>query len=267
MVTIGFNSNKGGNCTTTSVIEVATALKGYGYRVLVIDTDSQLSLTKNITDPDELDNVLSKPSIFTALKGECSMEEAIQHTKFFDLVIGSQGLDRADKEFAERDDVFLLSDLLSFVADDYDFTVIDSGPAKNFIQTSLLIASDYIILNCEIDASNYDAVITTEQELKKLVEGRNHDSHAKVMGYIIPRFENINIAKIIYEDVDEHRKERMAETGEDIFLRTIPKSKDMSENKSLKTASCLSAKSSKCARAYFDVADEIIRITGFKKGE
>ena len=267
MVTIGFNSNKGGNCTTTSVIEVAAALKTYGYSVLVIDTDSQLSLTKNITDPDDLAEVLSHPSIYTALKGECEVKDAIQHTKFFDLIIGSQGLDKADKDFTERDDVFLLSDLLSFIADDYDFAVIDSGPAKNFIQTSLLIASDYIILNCEIDASNYDAVITTEQELKKLVEGRNHDSHAKVMGYIIPRFENINIAKIIYEDVDTHRQERMEETKEDIFLRTIPKSKDMSENKSLKTASCFSAKSSKCARAYFEVADEVIRISGVKKGE
>ena len=265
MKVIGFNSNKGGNATSTSCAEIACALHELGYRVLVVDGDSQLSISKNITYPTDLDNVLSHSNLYDVLKMTVGTKDAIQETPFFDLIVGSQALDKAEKEFTEVDDIYLLADALSFVADDYDYVMIDSGPSKNFIQTSLLVASDYIIMNCEADASNYDALITTENELAKLTNSRAHHSHAKVMGYIMPKFEpNTNIAKIIYTDIETHMNERIAETKEDIFLLTVPKSVDMQENKSLKTLSCKSAKSSKCARAYYEIANKIIDLT---KGE
>ena len=265
MITIGFNSNKGGNATSTSCAEIASALHELGYSVLVVDGDSQLSISKNITHPDNLDAVLSHANLYDVLKMTVATKDAIQETPFFDLIVGSQALDKAEKEFTEIDDIYLLADALSFVKDEYDFVMIDSGPSKNFIQTSLLVASDYIIMNCEADASNYDALITTENELAKLTNSRAHHSHAKVLGYIMPKFEpNTNIAKIIYADIEAHKDERMAQTNENIFLMTVPKSVDMQENKSLKTLSCKTAKSSKCARAYYDIANKIVELT---KGE
>ena len=249
MKTISVCTQKGGVAKSTATIEIAAILKERGYRVLVIDLDQQCSLSKDI----EAD--LSKSTIYDVLHGDVSINDAIQKNKLFDIIPGSPSLSKADREFIETDDIFLLSDLKEFVENDYDFMFIDNGPSRNVLLTMTFIACDYLIIPTECDESSLDAVQTPQKDLKRFVEGRPHDSHAKVMGYILTRNEKTNMHTIALENLEE-----LAKANDfDPFVCTISKTVKFSIVKTYHTALSIMEKNCKAANEYNEIVDNILR--------
>lgn len=252
MVTISICTQKGGTGKSTSTVEVAAILKQRGYKVLVIDFDQQCSLSKNIKAD------LTKDTIYDVLHGTVPIADAIQQNDLFDIIPGSASLSKAEREFVDMDDIFLLSDLTKYITNNYDFLFIDNGPSRNILLTMTYIASDYIIIPTESDESSIDAVVTTQNDLKKFVEGRHHDSHAKIMGYILTKFENTTMHKIAHETLEDLAKEN----DFDPFVATVSKSIKMSEIKTYHTAISTTNEISKQAEEYNSIVDNILRKVG-----
>lgn len=244
-------SQKGGVAKTTSTIEVASILKLKGNRVLVIDLDQQCSLSKNIGA--SLDN----KTIYNVIRAECEIKEAIQHLELFDCIPGSESLSRADKEFIEADDVFALADIFGYIKDDYDYILIDNGPSRNTLLTMSYIASDYVIIPTEADESSLDSLVTTERDINKLVNGRHHDSHAIIIGYILTRAEK---ATVLHQLAIENLKAEAKKNPVKPFVLTVRKSIKASEVKTFHTSMAAMYHNLPVSMDYQLITEQMIKI-------
>ena len=250
-------SQKGGVSKTSTTIEIATILSQRNFDVLVIDLDQQCSLSKNVGGD------LSKNSIYDIFHAECSLEDAIQHLELFgfDLITSSESLSRVDREFVDLDDVFLLSDVCNLVKEKYDYIFVDNAPSRNILLNMSYIASDYVIIPTECDESSLDGAVTTREDILKIVNGRRHDSHARILGYVLNRSEQTIMCSIA---LDTLREQIAPNTPGQPFIYEIRKSVKVSEVKSLHSAVSIEYKNEKIANDYNGLVDVILE--SIKKG-
>ena len=175
---ISIVNQKGGVGKTTVTIELANNLAVYDKKVLVIDLDSQTNLSKYV-DAD-----LTKPTIYSALHGQVSVAQSIQTVGRFDLIAGSEGLSKADREFIGVDDVYLISDLVEYLPD-YDYILIDTSPSRDILISMAYVASDYVIIPTIADDGALFGVGKVYTDIKQLRDGKRQMSHAKVLSMIL----------------------------------------------------------------------------------
>ena len=205
---LGIINQKGGAGKTTSTIEIANNLAVFEKKVLVIDLDPQLNLSKYI-DVD-----LSKPSIYEVLHGDVPVVEAIQHIGRIDVIPASENLSKAEREFIGVEDVFLLQDLVEVIPDEYEYILVDSGPGRNILLNMIYVASDYLIVSCITDAGSMYGVDKVYRDIKQLRDGKRKVSHATILCFILndyhvgwnndtQKLANLNYLKSQMEDSPE----------------------------------------------------------------
>ena len=176
---ISIANQKGGVGKTTATIEIANNLAVYEKRVLVIDLDSQTNLSQYV-NADQ-----SRPTIYQVLHGQAKIKDAIQTVGRFDLIAGSEGLSKADREFIGVDDVYIIADLVEFIQDDYDYILVDTGPSRNILINMAYVSSDYIIIPTIPDDGSLLGVGKVYNDIKQLRNGKRKMSHAKVLSMIL----------------------------------------------------------------------------------
>lgn len=113
---------KGGVGKTTSCVSLGSCLQAAGARVLVCDFDPQ----GNATSGFGVDKGAVFPTIYDVLINGASVEKAIVHTKYADVLPANKALAGASVELIGMDRrEYLLKETLSKVADNYDFVLID----------------------------------------------------------------------------------------------------------------------------------------------
>ncbi len=249
MKVLSFFNSKGGVFKTGFTVEVGAMLKERGYRVLVIDMDQQASLSNHV----EAD--LSGLTIWNVLHTMCPLKEAIQKTEFFDVICGSDKLAKIDRQFVNNDDRYILVDELETIKDDYDVVFIDNGPSRTILVEMTICACDYILIPTMPDEGSLDQVDTTIQEVEALVNNRNHDSHAKVIGYALTMFEGNTL-------YCQDALDRLSQKGEPVV--TLSKTTALGDAKGLHTtAPRLKGNSSKVTKeinAITDMLEEVLKI-------
>lgn len=251
---IGITSSKGGVAKSTSTVEIASIYHDMGYRVLVIDLDENCSLTMNIGA-----DITEQKTIYDVLHGRINIFDTIQKTSYFDIVSGSKSLSLIPQEFVDRDDVYLLADLMEILQDEYDFIFLDNAASRSLILTMIYIAADIIVIPTDCDDSSIQMVVETERDIMTLVNNRHHDSHAKVIGYILARYKkNTSMHAISLEKLQDlaNQKENPP------FVMTASETIKLSEAKTFHVAVSSEAKSSKTGREYYKIAEEMLRRMG-----
>ncbi len=256
MKVFAFITAKGGCGKSSLTLEAATVFGNmYGReKVLVIDLDQQLSLSKNCGAETE------GPSILDVLQGEVGVLDAVQHNDLFDIIVASPKLARADSLFdrAEEDE-YLLADVLDYAKDTYDYVFIDPAPSRNILQEMLYIAADYIVIPTRVDESSLDAVVTTENELNRLTNGRNKKSHAKLIGYVLNEYnKQTALGQMALETLEDASNARDGYP----FVSTVSSAIRVAEAKTLHTAVCRTEKSSKTGREIYAIVDRMIERMG-----
>ena len=175
-------NQKGGVGKTTSTIEIANNLAVFERSVLVIDLDSQNSLSKYVGAD------MSKPTIYEVFNAEVSPLDSIQHLGRIDVIPSSENLSMADKEFIGIDDVYLLSDLIEVVQDKYEYILVDTGPSRNILINMAYVASDYIIIPAVGDDGALDGIGRVYNDVRQLRDSKRHISHAKILALIFNDF-------------------------------------------------------------------------------
>lgn len=249
MKKIAIINQKGGVGKTTSVIELAASLHDLGKRVLIIDFDQQCNLTQyNGIETD-------KKSIYDVICGKLPALDAIQKCAKYDIIAGSEKLSKADREFIDHDDIYLLSDTIDIVSEQYDYIFIDNNPARNILLTMAFVAADYIIAPTECDDGGISGVITTYKDLNKLRESRNQLSHAEILGIILTKFEKTSMHSMALETLVEFIDEKMKEKP---TLYTVRKSIAASEAKKMNQSLQEFKKYSTVAVDYRKIANDIV---------
>lgn len=222
---IGIANQKGGVGKTTSVIEIANNLAVFDKKVLVMDIDPQADLSMYVNAD------LTKPTMYDVLHAKVHVKDAIQTIGRIDVIPGSESLSKADREFVEVDDVFLLCDLIEVIPEEYDYILVDTGPARNVLLTMAYNASDFIIIPTVPDDGSLEGVSNVYRDICKLRSGRLQSSHAKVLALILNNYranQNNDMQKL---DNLKYLKSQIEEDPEVYTVRT-----------STKTCECKTAK-------------------------
>ena len=181
---------KGGNFKTTSVQAIAEILsKEYGKKICCIDTDSQcsLSIVSGITKEDPNRN------LFSLLNGDCTIDDCIHTTKYYDIIPGSIQLSTVDKSFQEIGKENFLKEHISKIIRKYDYILIDTAPALSLTNVMSATASDYILVTAEssyLSMSAIDQLYKTIQSVKKYL-----NNNLELLGVLVVRYNpraNIN---------------------------------------------------------------------------
>lgn len=180
-------NQKGGTGKTTSIIELATNLANMEKRVLTIDFDSQVGLTYYVPAKEDTN------SIYDVMHGNVSVKDAIQHVNNYDVIIASENLSSADREFTDYDDVFLLKDIVDIIQDDYDYILIDTSPSRSILLTMAYIASDYIIVPNLADKGSVKGVEKVYSDLSEMRNRKRHVTNAKIVALLLNAYKSNEI--------------------------------------------------------------------------
>lgn len=161
LATIVFSNFKGGSAKTTSSVHFAQYMARGGYRVLLVDLDSQGSTTAQFgIDPSVEVGLDNSFAAWTAARGEGRKTRAVSlcqatYWPSIDLVPAGAVLAQAEESLSKRsangkvEDVLYFDELASFlteVGDSYDIAVVDTRPDVNMLMTAALHAATGLIV-------------------------------------------------------------------------------------------------------------------------
>lgn len=244
---VSFSNQKGGVGKTTSCVNLAAYIAASGYKVLLVDLDSQANATSALGVFDKkADN-----SIYTALctgdiepciikSGDCG----------FDFVPSSEDLTAAELELKDRDSrEYVLKGVLSSIEGKYDYIFIDCAPSINLLLVNALAASDGVIipLQCEYFAlEGMNQLLNTVRLVKKHL---NKD--IEVEGVLLTMYSRTRLAS----EVESHVRALFKSA---VFDTKIPRNIRLAEAPSF--AKTINSYDDKCAGAlaYKALAKEYI---------
>lgn len=147
---IAIVNQKGGVAKTTTTVNLGIGLVNEGKRVLLIDSDSQGSLSSclGVAEPDELDVTL--PTIMSKIMNDEEFDNTwgvLKHEEgisFLPCNIELSGLEVSMVSMMRRE--FILSEYVEKVRDLYDFILIDCNSSLGMMTMNALTTADSIII-------------------------------------------------------------------------------------------------------------------------
>ena len=124
MITAVINQ-KGGVAKSTTVQSMGAGLQRKGYKVLLLDMDSQGNLSLSVG----ADKSRGIPSILEVLTNELPITDAIQTIRGTDIVPATISLAGIDMVLNEMGKEYRLKEAVAPIKDKYDFILIDTPPA------------------------------------------------------------------------------------------------------------------------------------------
>ncbi len=209
---IAMCNQKGGVGKTTTTINLAAALAGYGRRVLIVDFDPQGAASAGLgVNANEIDR-----TVYTLLMNPREdIRTVIRPTRVpgLDLVPANIDLSAAEVQLVNevaREQA--LARVLRPVLDEYDAIIIDSQPSLGLLTVNALTAAHGVVipLGCEYFALRGVALLVETIE--------------KVRDRLNPRLNTDGILGTMYDARTLHSKEVLARVREafgDVVLETV----------------------------------------------
>ncbi|RCJ24958.1 chromosome partitioning protein ParA [Nostoc sp. ATCC 43529] len=178
MKTIAVYHNKGGVGKTTTVVNLAAAIRKKGKRVLVIDLDSQANTTFATGlvkfDDEEFDDIKDS-NIFHVLHSEefYSIAEVARKSNFSNpeiyVIPAHIDLIRQETELNALDySRLILIEKLEEVRDQYDIVLIDTPPSLNLYAKIALIATDFLIIPSDLKPFANQGLTNVKEFIKSI---------------------------------------------------------------------------------------------------
>jgi chromosome partitioning protein len=203
MKTLPFANNKGGVGKTTSVQNVGACLADKGYRILLIDTDSQGSLTRAYgINPNEL-----QFNSGDLMLGNASFEQVVLKSDRVHI-IPSNKLNKDYENMLAGKNMYhtKLKKALQFARGHYDFCLIDCPPALSAFTTNALYAADYYFVPLQAGYLSYEGLANLLEFTQEIEE----EGHCELGGVFTTRYNpkiRITLRQEIVSKVSDQLKE------------------------------------------------------------
>ncbi|GHV32875.1 sporulation initiation inhibitor Soj [Clostridia bacterium] len=148
--TILVAARKGGVGKTTTAVSLGIGLARQGSKVLLIDADSQHSLTASlgVKEPEKLKVTLA--SVISEIIGESGIDTAagiFRHSEGVDFLPSNStltGIELALAPLIGRETI--LRQYIETVKQNYDYVIIDTAPTLDLLTINALAAADSVII-------------------------------------------------------------------------------------------------------------------------
>lgn len=202
---IAICNHKGGVAKTTTVASLGASLASLGHSVLLVDLDAQSNLTSSLLgyEPER--------STYEAIRDREGLP--IEKVGSTGLSLAGASLDLAGIELEistamERERI--LQDVLSEVADKYEYILLDCPPSLGLLTLNALTASTDVIIPLTAEAlpskglqKITDIIQMTQKRLNKGL---------RLSGILITRYEKNNLSQTVEEAIRERYGELVYET-------------------------------------------------------
>jgi len=257
---------KGGTGKTTTSVNLSASLALQGFKVLLVDLDSQANASLSLGIPySEL-----SPSTVEALFDEMPIESAIRNTNIFglDLITGESELANSDLILADvQGREKCLAQALSPVKENYDFIICDCPPAMSLLSVNALIAADGYIVPVFPEYLAMEGLITLLSTVKRMK--REMALNVELLGILFTmvnldrlsiRRRELKIQLKIIKLVREHY-------GEDVFKTFMIRDVRLSETASYGQTIFEFAPHSKVSLLHRRLANEVLDRCGIEERE
>jgi chromosome partitioning protein len=254
-----FANQKGGVGKTTTAVNVAAYLAAGGYRVLLVDADSQANATSSLG----IDKHREGPSLYDVLEGSAPASEAVLHVDrppFRDglyLLPSSVDLAGIEVELAGQEQgrrEYRLRAALEPLRADFDFVLIDCPPSLGLLTLNALTAADAVIIALQCEYLALEGLMQLTNTISLVLRGLNKDLY--ILGIVMTMYDSrTNLSAQVVQEVKNHYPNEAFET-------LIPRSVRLSEAPSFGLTILEYDPNSRGALAYAALSEELAARSG-----
>jgi len=247
---IAVANQKGGVGKTTTTVNMGAALAERDFRVLVVDLDPQGNATTGLG----INYRVLESTMYDVLLSNTPIDDCIEPTEVKGLFVAPASLDLAGAEI-ELVPAFnresKLKRALDEVRDEYDYILIDCPPSLGLLTVNGLVAASEVMVPIQCE---YYALEGLGQLLRNvgLVQA-NLNPGLEVRGIVLTMYDGRT--KLADQVVSEVR----AYFGEKVYQTVVPRTVRLSEAPSFGQPIIVFDPTSRGAKAYRDLAEEVSR--------
>ena len=207
---IAITNQKGGVGKTTTSINLSAAIAETGKKVLVVDMDPQGNTTSGFgVNKNELEN-----TVYELILGECSVGEAIikNVAENVSLLPSNVNLAGAEVDLLDRDDKsFILKNEMDYIADEYDYVIIDCPPSLNMLTINAMTTATSVIVPIQCEYYALEGVSQLIHTINLVRERLNPG--LDIDGVVFTMYDGrTNLSQQVVENVKENLSHHIYET-------------------------------------------------------
>ena len=247
---IAISNQKGGVGKTTTAVNLATAIAAVDKKVLVIDMDPQGNASTSLG----IDQKQRAVNTYHVLVGDAPLASAIVPTAVPGLSVVPSGVDLAAAEL-ELIDIeerhARLRNALTEGAKDFDYILIDCPPSLGLLTLNALVAAHAVMVPLQAEFLALEGISHLAKTIERI--RKTFNPTLELQGIVLTMVDTRNkLSEMVESDVRGYY-------GTKVYKTTIPRNVRISEAPSYGKPVLLYDFGSKGARAYLDLAGEVLK--------